>query len=76
MLLFANVIVLGGTITYCTVYLNDTKFIPLGIISFMFFINLVLVSEIIHRKKARSENLANIANQQRTTELAAGKLKG
>ena len=54
MLLFANVIVLGGTITYCTVYLNDTKFIPLGIISFMFFINLVLVSEIIHRKKAKS----------------------
>ena len=74
MLIFANVIVLGGTITYCTVYLNDTKFIPLGIISFMFFINLILVSEIIHRKKARSENLA--ANQQRTTELAAGKLKG
>jgi hypothetical protein len=57
-LFFANVIILGGTITYCLTYLKDYKLIPLGIISFMFFINLMLVSEILHRKKARSENLA------------------
>ena len=30
----------------------------LGMLSFLFFINLVLVSEYVHRKKARSENAA------------------
>lgn len=59
LLFYANVIILGGTITYCMTYIKDSKFIPLGIISFMLFINIVLVSEILHRKKARSENLAS-----------------
>lgn len=72
-LFFANVIVLGGTITYCLAYIKDSKFIPLGIISFMLFINVVLVSEILHRKKARSENLAA---QQRETELTINDRKG
>ena len=57
-LFFANVIILGGTITYCLTYIRESKFIPIGMVSFLFFINLVLVSEYIHRKKARSENLA------------------
>ena len=57
-LFFANVIVLGGTITYCLTYVQESKYIPLGIISFLFFINIVLVSEYLHRKKARSENSA------------------
>lgn len=75
MLFYANVIVLGGTITYCLAYLKESKFIPIGIISFLFFINLVLVSEYIHRKKARSENLAK--GQKEENELAASKgLKG
>ena len=57
-LFFANVVILGGTITYCLTFLQDSKYIPIGIISFMFFINLVLVSEYLHRRKAGSENLA------------------
>ena len=57
-LFYANVILLGGTITYCLAFLQDEKYIPIGIISFLFFINLVLVSEYVHRKKARSENAA------------------
>ena len=67
-LFFANVIVLGGTITYCLSYLKDQKLIPFGVISFMFFVNLVLVSEILHRKKARSVNLAA---QQMENELTS-----
>ena len=59
-LFFANVVILGGTITYCIAYLKETKYIPAGIMSFLFFINLVLVSEYLHRKKARSDNLARI----------------
>ena len=62
-LFFANVIILGGTITYCIAYLKETKYIPAGIMSFLFFINLVLVSEYLHRKKARSDNLARINSQ-------------
>lgn len=58
LLFYANVIILGGTITYCLAYLKESKFIPIGMVSFLFFINLILVSEYIHRKKARSENLA------------------
>ena len=58
-LFFANVIILGGTITYCLAYLKESKYIPLGILSFLFFLNLVLVSEYLHRKKAKSENLAS-----------------
>ena len=57
-LFFANVVVLGGTITYCLTYIKEEKYIPFGIISLMLFVNLVLVSEILHRKKAGSENLA------------------
>ena len=57
-LFYANVIVLGGTITYCLTFIKESKFIPFGIISFLFFINIVLVSEYLHRKKARSENSA------------------
>lgn len=57
-LFFANVILLGGTITYCLTYLKDLKYIPAGVVSFLFFINIVLVSEYLHRKKARSENAA------------------
>lgn len=57
-LFYANVIILGGTITYCLAYLKETKYIPAGICSFLFFINLVLVSEYLHRRKARSDNLA------------------
>ena len=34
------------------------KYMFLGMLSFLFFINLVLVSEYVHRKKARSENAA------------------
>ena len=48
-LFFANVIILGGTITYCLTYIQDSKFIPLGVFSFLLFINVVLVSEILHR---------------------------
>ena len=59
-LFYANVIILGGTITYCLAYLKETKYIPAGICSFLFFINLVLVSEYLHRRKARSDNLARI----------------
>ena len=68
-LFYANVIILGGTITYCLNYLKDSKFIPLGIISFMFFINAVLVSEILHRKKARSENLAANQNENELSNI-------
>ena len=57
-LFLANVVVLGGTITYCLAFLQESKYIPLGIMSFLFFLNLILVSEYLHRKKARSENLA------------------
>ena len=57
-LFYANVIILGGTITYCLTYLKESKFIPIGMISFLLFINLILVSEYINRRKARSENLA------------------
>jgi hypothetical protein len=49
---------LGGTITYCVTFLKESRFIPLGIVSFLFFLNLALVSEYLHRRKARSENLA------------------
>ena len=58
-LFLANVVILGGTITYCMTYLKESKFIPLGIVSFLVFLNLVLVSEYLHRRKARSENLAH-----------------
>ena len=57
-LFYANIIVLGGTITYCLTYLKDMKYMFLGMLSFLFFINLVLVSEYVHRKKARSVNAA------------------
>ena len=57
-LFYANVILLGGTITYCLTYLKESKYIPFGVLSFLFFINLVLVSEYVHRKVARSENAA------------------
>lgn len=57
-LFYANIIVLGGTITYCLAYLKDMKYMFLGMLSFLFFINLVLVSEYVHRKKARSVNAA------------------
>lgn len=57
-LFFANVIILGGTITYCLSYLKETKYIPIGVVSFLLFINFVLVSEYLHRRKAKSENLA------------------
>ena len=57
-LFYANVIVLGGTITYCLTYIQESKYIPLGIVSFLFFINIVLLSEYLHRKVARSENAA------------------
>ena len=71
-LFFANVIVLGGTITYCLTYVQESKYIPLGIISFLFFINIVLVSEYLHRKKARSENSA----KQFVAECSESALKG
>ena len=67
-LFFGNVVILGGTITYCLTYMQELKFLPIGILSFLFFINLVLVSEYVHRKKARSENLA--AQQREENELA------
>lgn len=70
-LFFANVIVLGGTITYCLTYLKDSQYIPLGIVSFLFFLNLCLVSEYLHRKKARSENLARKNAEE--NEIAAQK---
>ena len=57
-LFLGNVVILGGTITYCLTYLKELKFLPIGIMSFLFFVNLVLVSEYLHRKTARSENLA------------------
>jgi len=57
-LFFANVIILGGTITYAMVYLKDMRCLPMGILSFLFFINSLLIGEYWHRKKARSENLA------------------
>ena len=72
LLLFANVVILGGTITYCLTYLEDSQFIPFGIISFLIFINLFLVSEYLHRKKARSDdNLAQ--SKTASAEPAQGK---
>ena len=76
LLFYANVIVLGGTITYCLAYLKESKFIPLGIMSFLFFINLVLVSEYIHRKKARSENLATAGVEENELAQKTGGKKG
>ena len=77
MLFFANVILLGGTITYCLAYLQDMKYIPLGILSFLFFINLVLVSEYVHRKKARSENAAKqFVTEHELAKRAGSKANG
>ena len=72
LLFFANVVILGGTITYCLNYLQESQFIPFGIVSFLLFINIVLVSEYLHRKKARSdENLAE--SNTAIAELALNK---
>ena len=67
-LFYSNVIILGGTITYCLTYIQESKYIPMGIISLLFFLNFVLVSEYLHRKKARSDNAAK--NFSKDHELA------
>ena len=41
-------------------------------LSFLFFVNLVLVSEYVHRKKARSENAAKQYIAEHELALRAG----
>ena len=45
----------------------------MGILSFLFFINLVLISEYLHRKKARSENSAKVFIKEQELARSTGK---
>lgn len=53
-----NIVVFGGLLTYSLKNLRDVRYVPFGILSLLGFINIVLLSEYIHRKKASSSNLA------------------
>ena len=68
MILFANIVVTGGTITYSLKSLKDPSLIAPAFINFLIFINILLVSEYCYRKKAKSDNL--IKNEKKiTTEM-------
>ena len=57
MILFANIVVSGGTITYSLKSLKTSKFIPPAFFNFLIFLNAILISEYCYRRKAGSDNL-------------------
>lgn len=76
MLLAANIVVSGGTITYSLKSLDTSLLLTPAIINFLIFVNVVIAMEYCFRRRAKANNIAaKMENKYKLTGNTAQKLE-